>query len=560
MFVDKNNFVNSISSSSSNMIHLSKLNNERISNNSSSSLVNIELANAFSLVITEENLNLRKIVEKNSKMWIKYLRKNEIQNSSQLITSASYTNEYILNSENIMFLSKNLSDLRETPAKIGRVLITDSSSISTKELLNDEVLKIDKEKSEIKIFLPLVYLMSNYSHDIKTLGAILYNKYPLLSSNNKNVSENVISIKLYNEEVEEISVNNLREPIRIIFKKTETFFNNCMFFNIANNTWDSDQCETVDLGLTDYLMCSCRHLTDFTLSNYNPMTIAKDIMAIIHNAQVINGFDVFKYLTWENATVIYIFGGLLIIYFIGLMFTLYFDFYSKNDCFLIETSDITKFCSKEEVMESIVEIKEVTDEIIEQKRKQMIQKFFTGFSKEENLKNFDSLIAYLENKVRKKKFLNPDDPTESNLENNKENPRAMMMKNILGINFKNSFLTDIEMQEMNEKSKNEKTEVEVYCGGSKISIKRGIIKLGTKFTIKYDDFVSIVLNVDNSFKKNLAKNFKIKRFKIITDEKENNITDILQTTTNTELDETSINEIRNSANTTFKEIASETNK
>jgi hypothetical protein len=176
------------------------------------------------------------------------------------------------------------------------------------------------------------------------------------------------------------------------------------------------------------------------------------------------------------------------------------------------------------------------------------------------LKILDSLMGHIENKVNKRKLTNPNDPNKSNLETNSDNPRAIMMKNILGINFKKSSATDIEMQDMNQKSKNEKAEVEVYCGGSKISIKGGIMKLGSKVTIKYNDFVSLVLNVDDSFKKNLVKNFNIKRFKFFTGDKESNITAKLQTTTNSELDETTISERSNSVKTTIKEHPTATNK
>jgi hypothetical protein len=252
--------------------------------------------------------------------------------------------------------------------------------------LNDEeqVAEIKNNNIEIKIVLPTDYLLKNYSNNITNYGAILYNNYPLLRTDFTNISQSVISLRLFNNEYEEIETKNLSKPIKIYIKKPEASFNNCIFYEPNNKTWDNLDCISKDLGL--YTLCECKHLTDFTLANYNPVAIFNDIKNILEDIRVMDGFEDFKDLNWNNALVFYYFFTILTIYLIGLVFTLRYDFKHNKDFLLKETERQLKCCSNEEVMECIQEVKEITDKAIESKQKEKLKKYFLDPIKNQDMK------------------------------------------------------------------------------------------------------------------------------------------------------------------------------
>jgi len=209
--------------------------------------------------------------------------------------------------------------------------------------------------------LPLEYLLTKYNKDIYSYGIIQYFKYPLLSPENKNFSENVVSIKLYDEKINTLKINNLKIPVEIIIKKPNESFKECLFIDPKTYLWNDGGCKSIDLG--DYLQCSCIHLTDFSISKFNPVKILEDVFNLLSDAWIINDFNTFENLNWDNAVAIYIYSGILFIYFIGLHFTIKYD---KNDSFDNYVYEVDKVdtdnscCSKDYIIESIKEIKKYT--------------------------------------------------------------------------------------------------------------------------------------------------------------------------------------------------------
>lgn len=210
-----------------------------------------------------------------------------------------------------------------------------------KEIINEMKLKNEK----LKICLPSS-ILSKFEN-IKNIGMIEYEKYPLLNPNlTKDISSNFISLKFFEENYQEMNISNLEEPIRLIIKKPYNSFNECIFYDESTKKVNSSDCTSKDLG--DYVVCSCTHLTDFSLSKYNPVSIFKDVINLFSQIRIINSFEPFKYLNKDNAFVLYVFCGLFGVYFILLGVMIYLDNSGKSDFFVMVVDKDEKCCSKDE--------------------------------------------------------------------------------------------------------------------------------------------------------------------------------------------------------------------
>jgi hypothetical protein len=251
-----------------------------------------------------------------------------------------------------------------------------------------EIITINTENLDIRIHLPILYLTTQYNKNITSYGVIQYLKYPLLSPNNKNFSENVVSINLYNSAFERQKIQNLTVPIDLYIKKPHKSFNNCLFIDPEENyNWNDKGCKAFDFG--DYLHCSCNHLTDFSISKYNPIKLIEDIMNVLSEAWIINDFKTFKDLNFKNAQTIYMFFGIIVFYSLGLLFTSKYDWKDVHDNFIYEVERDAGCCDKEETMENIKEIKQIADEAEEERLKISLKYLEAKFDKYK----LDSIIA-----------------------------------------------------------------------------------------------------------------------------------------------------------------------
>jgi hypothetical protein len=224
------------------------------------------------------------------------------------------------------------------------------------------------------------------------IGAILYNKYPLLSANNKNYSNNVISLRLYNNGQEQ-EVNDLLFPVNIVFERASPMFNVCLYYDSLNQTWNNKNCRSVEISSTQ-ILCQCNHLTDFTISTFNPIYIYDDIVNIFNDTNWMTDLDEFKNLNLENATVIYIYSILISLYVAGLFFTLKYDY--TRDSYFLDLSHIRRpslcdrICSRRKIINDIVTIKFQTENILIPAKKKKIKEHFQTQMNTENSSNNDS--------------------------------------------------------------------------------------------------------------------------------------------------------------------------
>ena len=66
-------------------------------------------------------------------------------------------------------------------------------------------------------------------------------------------------------------MQSLQNPnyIEIIFKKPHPNYNTCLYYEAYNKTWSDEGCIANNIN-DEILICQCKHLTDFTISNFNP--------------------------------------------------------------------------------------------------------------------------------------------------------------------------------------------------------------------------------------------------------------------------------------------------
>lgn len=214
---------------------------------------------------------------------------------------------------------------------------------------------------DVKILFPLNYLKNEYNSNITSYSFIFYNKYPLSSPNSTNFNEKVMSIKLLDHNFEEIPILNITTPIEIFIKRSPKMmhFKKCVFFDEELTNWNMNGCVTQEIG--EYIVCSCNHLTDFSLSKYNPVSLVKDIFKVINDAMIINDFTIFTKLNFKNSKMLYVFLILIFVYIYALKAAIKRDLRDENDPYVFQIDEEPKFCSKDEILKKIEFLKEMVD-------------------------------------------------------------------------------------------------------------------------------------------------------------------------------------------------------
>ena len=241
----------------------------------------------YSIVITEIGLKIKNTIEKNALMSIQLNQNSKNTNQIFNITNSDIISHLNCNNDN----SKIISEMKQKNLKI-------------KLCLPDKIVKQYKQVSNV--------------------GMIEYSNYPLLNENITNdISPQFISLKMYDKYSNEINITKLEKPIRIFIQKPFTSFNECVFYDENSNKINSTECNSKVID--DYVLCSCTHLTDFTLSRYNPINIVKDLVNLFKQVRIINSFEPFKHINKENAIVIYVFSGIFVVYLILLVVMIILD-------------------------------------------------------------------------------------------------------------------------------------------------------------------------------------------------------------------------------------------
>ena len=260
----------------------------------------------------------------------------------------------------VSFVSTSFEDI------INKGYNQDKVSISIRGCDNKEKLieQINRQDLTIKLCIPYEDLINQYPTADK-ISIIEYKEYPILNPNTYNdTMKQFTSIVIRDKEGNNMNITNLNQSIVMIFKKSKTHFSNCIFYNDYNQSFDASNC-TTEIINKDYIYCSCNHLTDFSLSKYNPLKIIDDIALLFSQARIITSFSAFKLLSPNNAYVLYTISSILLIYFILLIFTLRMDLKRESFFYTLVSKKEDGCCSESEKEE---EIQELQHQITKQER------------------------------------------------------------------------------------------------------------------------------------------------------------------------------------------------
>ena len=317
-----------------------------------------------SLVTVDEALTLKKLNDEYAHNLLSlYKNENVHRSHNDYSDIISIT---LINSDSIEKLTKQLEQSGY------------SMLLSLKMDINEEInTTIDNSISEMKennknisIILPYFIQSENTQY---SLSVISYDKYPLLHPEVSEINQNVISIALYNSNDVKITKFPKNDNITFIIKKPYASFNECIFFDENTYNWNNTNCLSIDRK--EYLACSCDHLTDFSMSLY-PLSLVYESFKLLTNVKIMDSFEPFKYLNWENGKVFFIYMGLLGVFLIGLIPSLWFDLVKDGNFFLSDEEDDEGCCSEEIIKCELIELRKKTDEDINQRKESAIQRYF----------------------------------------------------------------------------------------------------------------------------------------------------------------------------------------
>ena len=96
------------------------------------------------------------------------------------------------------------------------------------------------------------------------------NSYPFIANaDSSKVSKSFSSLVLRDNNNNKINVEGLKNPFQFIIYRSESSFNECLYYNESENNLNSTDCTSEELN-SFYVICSCNHLSDFSLSTFNP--------------------------------------------------------------------------------------------------------------------------------------------------------------------------------------------------------------------------------------------------------------------------------------------------
>ena len=423
-------FLNLLNQYIQNLKNLNSLNFESKNvNNNLSYFLNI------SSIVNKYSKGVMKSVNDYRKLFINYLNLNKslIYNSfnSSQISFATFFNN---NSESL-FHNSNLN--------------ISISHINFDELSIGKKLKTLKSLNcKMALMIPLNYLNISYISITKFMSFPYLNKKLI-----KYILNQFFSINFYNKEIKEITINSSFQNISIAFKRENSNFKYCIFYNNTSNKFSSNGCISQLIG--DYIICSCNHLTDFSISSFNLNTEFDSIKEDINNnnywkSRIISSPLNLKSFTLNNSSMIYIFIFILLLYFGFLNYTICWDLSyfneKKGDLFI-------RYIEDNNIENQIHKIKIFVDEEIkyylnsdnsQNKNKSLInnlsgEEYESDDSNNEDLKKED----INKDKYKKNEILIEMKEILSINNNNNEESNKMKIKNLSSLNeTKNKYIKD----------------------------------------------------------------------------------------------------------------------
>ena len=297
-------------------IILSNINNYQYTENSkeiNGTLFNTSQAYFFnySIIPNYNNSVVMELIDINMKMSIK-LNKNDssyISPNYNLLSFPYKRNNY---SQDIEDESMNIS-----------ISFSDNPEIYTPGKVLD-VMKQAKIKN--KIIFP-----SSVQETFSSIGVIKYQRYPYLNPKaTENISDSFISIRLYDDSMKSVKINNTNETIKIIMHKGKKH-HQCVFYDENLQKLNNEGC--LNNNLNDYVICSCTHLTDFSIANFKPTNFLYPDQAELGefiDRRFIYTFEPFSILNAKNAISIYIYSFIFISYFFLLIYSIHQDLTKEN--------------------------------------------------------------------------------------------------------------------------------------------------------------------------------------------------------------------------------------
>ena len=399
-------FLNLLSEYIKNLKNLNSLNyeNKYINNNISYFLNISSIVNIYSKGVMESVNDYRKFL-------IKYLNNTSLNNNSFNSSQISFATFFINNSE----YDFTNSDLNISITHLNFDKLSSGEKLKTLKSLN----------SKMTLIVPFNFLNISYISITKFLSFPYLNKKLI-----KYILNQFFSINFYNLEIKEVNINNSLQNISIAFKRENPNFKYCIFYNNTSNKLSSNGCISRLIG--DYIICSCNHLTDFSISSINLNTeydyLNKDINENnFWKSRIISSPLNLKSFTLKNATMIYIFAIILFFFFSLLIYSIYWDISNYNE----EKGDLfIRYIEDNNIKTQILKIKILVDEEIKfylnSENSQDINKSLSdNLVKENENENDDSFNKYL-----KKEDINKD--------NNNRNEILIEMKEISSINNNNN--------------------------------------------------------------------------------------------------------------------------
>lgn len=293
-----------------------------------------------SLITDELTKEIKSNIDKISELLSKFNMKKEKEEKS---------NHYFnMNTDMVTLISYPLSALDSESTSQNGVIIS-MRECNDKDQLHKETQVL---KFNLKICVPYNELLAEYS-DSQYISVIYYsNSFPLISSLDlKKISKSFSSLSLRDKNNKIVNIDNTESTFKFIYKRELQTFNECLFIDVKTNKLNNTNCTSEELN-ENYIICQCNHLTEFSISNFNPNPSNQPLFPNeTENIQprFINSFAAFENLNGQNAVALYIILTFFIILLIGLVFTLRYDILFEKDCFVnVDNINITSNCTYSE--------------------------------------------------------------------------------------------------------------------------------------------------------------------------------------------------------------------
>ena len=314
--IPNNSFISAASQSLNSFIQLSIDNNQI--HHETNTTFNITLFNESETYQYENSL----IINKNTTSISNFLNEQlvlvskQMEEQSLFFQSPLYSfGTFKLNSNNNKQIKQNnYNIITHKEASLSVVIYNDVSSVNSNTLYN---IIID---NKISTLIAIPSSLSNIDN-MSYIGIVKYTNSPYINpllSNKNKLSNNVLSILMFDTNNKEIQIDYSDKIFYIVLPKSHYNVNRCSFINKTTGKLDNKGC--VSEELVKYVICKCSHLTDFTLASFDISKLIGDNESIFVDKRFIDSFEIFIHLNKSNAYMFYFYIVFLSFYFGSLIY------------------------------------------------------------------------------------------------------------------------------------------------------------------------------------------------------------------------------------------------